>query len=124
MPNIQKKNSNTGGRTRTTIMNMEVEQEPMVLQIKGILISTFYTIIPIDYGNTHTMMSISFTYMIGLPLVPIKPCLLWLPNNQPSFITRHVMRVHVNIQRMNTKAYFEIWDGARYEIWVRRDLGK
>ena len=41
---------------------------------------------------------------------------VWLPNNQPSFITLRVLRASVNIQGVNTEADFEVWDGARYEV--------
>ena len=100
----------------TAVMNMEVEQEPTVLQIKGFLNSTFSSMILIDSGSTHNMMSVSFAHKIGLPLIPIKPCSVWLPNNQPSFITHRVLRVPVSIQGVNTEADFEVWDGARYEV--------
>jgi hypothetical protein len=95
---------------------MEVEQEPTVLQIKGFLNSTFSSMILIDSGSTHNMMSVSFAQKIGLPLIPIKPCSVWLPNNEPSFITHRVLRVPVNIQGVNTEADFEVWDGVRYEV--------
>jgi hypothetical protein len=58
----------------TTIMNMKVEQELTVLQIKGILNCTFSSMILIDFGSTHNMISVSFAHKIGLPLIPVKPC--------------------------------------------------
>ena len=72
---------------------MEVEQEPTVLQIKGFLNSTFSSMILIDFGNTHNIMSVSFAHKIGVPLIPVKPCSVWLPNNQPNFITHRVLNV-------------------------------
>ena len=65
----------------TAIMNMEVEQESTVLQIKGFLNSSFSSMILIDSGSTHNMISASFSHKIGHPLIPIKPCSVWLPNN-------------------------------------------
>ena len=100
----------------TAVMNMEVEQEPTVLQIKGFLNSTFSSMILIDYGSTRNMMSVLFAHEIGIPLIPSKPCSVWLPNNQPSFITYRVLRIHVNIQEVNTEADFEVWDEVRYEV--------
>ena len=100
----------------TVVMNMEMEQEPTVLQIKGFLNSTFFSMILIDSGSTHNMMSVLFSHKIGLLLISVKSCLVWLPNNQLSFITHCVLRVPINIQRMNTEANFEIWDAARYEM--------
>ena len=100
----------------TAVMHMKVEQEPTVLQIKGFLNSTFSSMILIDSGSTHNMMSVSFAQKIGLPLIPIKPCSVLLPNNQSSFITHRVLRVPVSIQGVNTEADFEVWDGARYEV--------
>ena len=87
-----------------------------MLQIKGFLNSTFSSMILIDSGSTHNMMSVSFAHKIGLPLNLVKPCSVWLPNNQPSFITLRVLRASVNIQGVNTEADFEVWDGARYEV--------
>ena len=75
------------------VMNMEVEQEPTVLQIKEFLNSTFSSIILIDSGNTHNMLSVSFAHKIRLSLISIKPCSVWLLNNQPSFIIHRVLRV-------------------------------
>jgi hypothetical protein len=98
------------------VMNMEVKQEPTVLQIKGFLNSTFSSMILIDSGSTHNMMLVWFAHKIGFSLIPIKPCSVWLPNNQPSFIMHRMLRVPVNIQGVNTEAYFEVWDGARYEV--------
>ena len=57
-----------------TVMNMEVEQEPTLLQIKEFLNSSFSSMILIDSGSSHNMMSTSFIHKIGLPLIPIKPC--------------------------------------------------
>ena len=84
------------------VINMEVEQEPIVLQIKEFLNSTFSSMILIDSGSTHNMISISFAHKIEFSLIPIKSCSVWLPNNQPSFITHRVLRVLVNIQGVNT----------------------
>jgi hypothetical protein len=56
-------------RISTAVMNMEVEQEPTVLQIKGFLNSTFSSLILIDSGSTHNMMSVSFAHKIGLLLI-------------------------------------------------------
>ena len=95
---------------------MEVEQEPTELQIKGFLNSTFSSLMLIDSNNTHNMMLVSFAQKIGFPLIPIKPYSVWLPNNQPSFITHRVLKVHVNIQGVNTEADFKVCDGARIEV--------
>ncbi|MBE3102723.1 MAG: hypothetical protein IMZ40_00590, partial [Bacilli bacterium] len=98
------------------IMNMEVEQDPTVLQIKGFLNSSFSSMILIDSGSTHNMISTSFAHKIGLPLVPIKPCSVLLPNNQTSSITHRMLKVPVNIQGVDTEVDFEVWNGARYEV--------
>lgn len=45
-------------------------------------------------------------------LILIKLCLIWLPNKQPIFIIQRMLKVHVNIQGVNT----EVWVGARYEV--------
>ena len=90
----------------TTVINMKVEQQPRVLQIKGFLNSTFSSIILIDSSSTHNMMSVSYPYKIRFPLIPIKPCSIWLPNNHPSFITHRVLRVLVNIQEVNMSYNF------------------
>ena len=65
-------------------MNMEVEQESTVLQIKGFLNSSCSSMILIDSSSTHNMIFASFAHKIGHPLIPIKPCLVWFPNNQSS----------------------------------------
>ena len=70
----------------------------------------------IDSSNTHNIMSVLFAHKIGLLLIPIKSCSVWLLNNQPSFITHRVLKVHVNMQGVNTEADFEVWDGTRYEV--------
>jgi hypothetical protein len=53
----------------TAIMNMEVQQEPTMLQIKGFLNSTFSLMILIDFGSTRNMMSVSFANKFRLPLL-------------------------------------------------------
>ena len=70
----------------------------------------------IDSGSTHNMMSTSFAQKIGLPLIPIKPCSVWLPNNQSSSITHRMLKVPVSIQGVDTEVDFEVWNGARYEV--------
>ena len=100
----------------TAVMNMEVEQEPTVLQIKGFLNSSFSSMILIDSGSSHNMMSTSFAHKIGLPLIPIKPCSVLLPNNQSSSITHRMLKVPVSIQGVDTEVDFEVWSGARYEV--------
>ena len=62
------------------------------------------------------MMSVSIAQKIELPLIPIKSCSVWLPNNQSSFITHCVLRIAVKIQGVNIEANFEVWDGTRYEV--------
>lgn len=44
----------------TTAMNVEVECEPTVVQIKGFVNSTYPTIMLIDSRSTHNMISSSF----------------------------------------------------------------
>ena len=92
----------------TAVMNMEVEQEPTMLQIKGFLNSSFWSMILIDSGSSYNMMSTSFAHKIGLPLILIKPCLVWLPNNQSSSITHRMLKVPVNIQGVDIKVDFEV----------------
>jgi hypothetical protein len=70
----------------------------------------------IDFGSIHNMMSTSFAQKIGLPLIPIKPCSVWLPNNQSSSITHRMLKVPVSIQGVDTEVDFEVWNGARYEV--------
>lgn len=88
----------------------------MVLQIKEFLNFSFSSMILIDPGSTHNMMSTSFAHKIGLPLIPIKPCLVWLPNNQSSFITHRMFQVLVNIQGVDTKVDFKIWNRTKFEV--------
>ena len=87
-------------------MNMEVEQKSIVLQIKSFLNSSLSSMILIDSGSTHNMISASFAHKIGHPLIPIKPCLVWFPNNQSSSITHRMLKVPVNIQRVDTLVDF------------------
>ena len=103
-------------RIAAAIMNMEVEQESIVLQIKGFLNSSFSSMILIDFGSTHNMISASFDHKIGHPLIPIKPCSIWFSNNQSSSITHCMLKVLVNIQGVDTLMDFEVWNGARYEV--------
>ena len=42
--------------------------------------------------------------------------LVWLPNNQSSSITHRMLKVHVNIQGVDTKVDFKVWNEARYEV--------
>ena len=97
-------------------MNMEVEQESTMLQIKGFLNSFFSSMILIDSGSTHNMISASFAHKIEHPLIPIKPCSVWFPNNQSSSITHRMLKVLVNIQGVDTLVDFEVWNEARYEM--------
>ena len=43
------------------VMNMEVEKEPTVVQIKGFLNPSFPTMMLIDSGSTHNMMSVTIS---------------------------------------------------------------
>ena len=98
------------------VMNMEVEQESIVLQIKGFLNSSFSSMILIDSGSTHNMISASFAHKIGQPLIPINPCSVWFPNNQSSSIIHCILKFPVNIQGVDRLVDFEVWNGARYEV--------
>ena len=61
-------------------------------------------------------MSTLFAHKIGLPLIPIKPCSVWLSNKQSSFITHRMLKVPVSIQGVDTKVDFEVWNGVRYKV--------
>ena len=97
-------------------MNMEVEKESTVVQIKGFLNSSISSMIVIDSGSTHNMMSTSLACKIGLPLIPTKPCSMFLPKNLSSSITHPILKVPISIQRVDTMVDFEVWNGARYEV--------
>jgi hypothetical protein len=108
----------------TAVMNMEVEREPMVVQIKGFVNSSFSSMILIDSGSTYNMISANFTKKLGLPLVPSKRCSILLSNNQSSSIDHRLVNVPISIQGVNTTADFEVWNGARYDVilgmaWLR-----
>ena len=83
------------------VMNIEVEQEPTALQIKEFLNSTFSSMILIDSGSTYNMMSISFAQKIGLLLIPIQPCSVWLLNNQSTFITHGMHVIVLRVQSVS-----------------------
>jgi hypothetical protein len=111
-------------RYKKKIMNMEVEREPTVVQIKGFVNSSFSSMILIDSGSTHNMISADFAKKLGLPLVPTKLCLVLLPNNQSSSIDHRLVNVPISIQGVHTTADFEVWNGARYDVilgmaWLR-----
>lgn len=98
------------------VMNMEAEQEPTVVQVKGYLNSSHPCMILVDSGSTHNMMSADFAKKLRLPLVPVKACSVLLPNNESSAINHRVLEVPVDIQGVNTCADFEVWSGARYDV--------
>jgi hypothetical protein len=96
----------------------------MVVQIKGFVNSSFSSMILIDSGSTHNMISTNFAKKLGLPLVPTKRCLVLLPNNQSSSIDHRLINVPVSIQGVHTTADFEVWNGAMYDVilgmaWLR-----
>jgi hypothetical protein len=57
-----------------------------VIQIKGFVNSSFSSMILIDFGSTHNMISADFAKKLGFLLVPTKRCLVLLPNNHSSSI--------------------------------------
>jgi hypothetical protein len=79
-------------------MNMEVAREPTVVQIKGFVNSSFSSMILIDSGSTHNMISADFAKKLGLPLVPTKRCSVLLSNNQSSSIDHRLVNVPISIQ--------------------------
>jgi hypothetical protein len=120
---VQKEDNETV-QVSKAMMNMEVEQEPTVVQIKGFVNSSFSSMILIDSGSTHNMISADFAKKLGLPLVPTKLCLVLLPNNQSSSIDHRLVNVPISIQGVHTTADFEVWNGARYDVilgmaWLR-----
>jgi hypothetical protein len=83
-----------------------VEWEPTVIQIKGFVNSSFSSMILIDFGSTHNMISADFA----------KRCLVLLPNNHSSSIDHWLVNVLVSIQRVDTIVDFEVWNRARYNV--------
>jgi hypothetical protein len=91
------------------MINMEVEREPTVVQIKGFVNSSFSSMILIDCRSTHNMISADFAKKLGFPLVPIKRFLVLLPNNQSNSIDHRLVNVPISIQGVDTKSDFEVW---------------
>jgi hypothetical protein len=106
------------------MMNMEVEREPTVVQIKGFVNSSFSSMILINFESTHNMILANFAKKLGLPLVPTKRCSVLLPNNQSSSIDHRLVNIPISIQGVDTIMDFKVWNGARYDVilgmaWLR-----
>lgn len=98
------------------VTNMEVEHEPTVVQLKGCANSNHPSMILIDSGSTHNMISANFATKLGLPLIPVAPCSVLLPNDDTSSIDHCILNASVSIQGVETKVDFEVWNGARYDV--------
>jgi hypothetical protein len=96
--------------------NTSMEHKPIVLEIMGSLNYSFSSMILIDSGSTHNVISTDFAKKLGLPIMRTKSCLLLLPNNESTFIDRHLVNVPISIQGVDTLADFEVWNGARYDV--------
>ena len=112
-------------RVSAAVMNLEVEKAPTVVQIKGFLNFSLSTMILIDSGSSHNMMSSSLARKLNLPLIPINSCSVLLPNGDSSTIDHRVLNVPISIQGVETTADFEVWSGARYDVilgmaWLRQ----
>lgn len=111
-------------RVSAAVMNLEIEKAPTVVQIKGFLNFSLSTMILIDSGSSHNMMSSSLARKLNLPLIPINSCSVLLPNGDSSTIDHRVLNVPISIQGVETTADFEVWSGARYDVilgmaWLR-----
>jgi len=107
------------------IMNMEVEHEPTMVQLKGYVNSNHLSMILIDSGSTHNMISTNFGKKLGLPLIPVAPCSIMLPNDDTNSIDYYILNAPVSIQGVETKVDFEVWNGAHYDVilgmaWLRQ----
>lgn len=90
------------------VINLEVEKEPIVVQIKSFFSSSFFTMILIDSGNLHNMMSSSLARKLGLSLIHIKSCLVSLPNSEFNAVDHHKLNISVDIHGVERVADFEV----------------
>jgi len=95
---------------------MEAEYKPMVVKLKGYVNSNHPFVIFIDSGSTYSMISANFAKKLGLPLIPIAPCSLLLPNDDTGSIDHCILNAHMSIQRVETKVNFEVWNGVYYDV--------
>ena len=90
--------------TYVAVMNMEVESEPIVVQIK-------------DFVN------ISSSFMISIDSTLMHNCCPMI-NYQFSSIDHSLVNIPISIYGMDTIADFKIWNGIKYDVilemaWLR-----
>lgn len=107
-----------------TMMNVEVEKEPTILQVEG-MVGNESTLILIDSGSSYNMISEEFASMLKLPFQKVKPCKVHMPNNEANQFDYRLMDVKANLQGTETLVNFEVWKGARYVVtlgmaWLNR----
>jgi hypothetical protein len=91
------------------MVNMEVEHEPTIAQIKGILKFLHSCTVLVTSGSTHDMLSANIASS-GTSVFFVTS------ENDSSTINHCILKVLVNIQGIHTSSDFEVWNGGQYNI--------
>jgi hypothetical protein len=92
-----------------------VVHNSIVIHIEGVIVGKL-TLVLVDLGGTHNLMSEVFATSLGHPIRTINPSWILPPNGQVHNTNIFMKDVLVRFPKLETYTNFQVWLGSIYDV--------